>query len=118
MSASDLCEYFAWFVYIQEDRLVISMDRSLVSHIPGLVLWLKIPWHQRLVASDPLELGMTWELDGLLILILPYLSLCCGDIQCLKKPIKCFVLLQCFGYISRTTKSMSMYLGLFESPSS
>jgi len=40
------------------------------------------------------------------------------SIQCLKKLIKCFVLLQCFDYISRTTKGMSMYLGLFESPSS
>jgi len=73
-------KYIAWFVYVHEDGLVISVDGSLVSHVPGLVLWLKSPWRQRLVTSNPLELGVIWELDGLPVLILSYLSLCCHDI--------------------------------------
>jgi len=39
-------------------------------------------------------------------------------IQCLKKLIKCFVLLHCFGYISITSTYYVINLGLFESPGS
>jgi len=56
------------------------MDGSLVSHVPGLVLWLESPRYRRLVTSGPLEVGVTWELDGLPVLILSYLGLCYGDI--------------------------------------
>ena len=33
------------------------------------------------MASNPLELGVAWKLDSLLILILLYLSLGCSDIS-------------------------------------
>jgi hypothetical protein len=56
---------------------------------------------------------------------LPVLFLQCQElvgrqwlIQCLKKLIKYFVLLQCFSYISRTIKVKVMYLNVFKSPKS
>jgi hypothetical protein len=39
-------------------------------------------------------------------------------IQCPKKLFKCFVLLQCVSYNSRTTRGKVTHLGLFESPTS
>ena len=38
------------------------------------------------------------------------------DVQCLKKLIKCFILLHCFNNILMPKLYYIMYLGLFESP--